>query len=638
MGLRNLTPKVEQPTTSTMSTALTKTPQQEEQEKLNRQKQLGEQAAAGGGAKGSAMLGGKSSAEPQQKTSSQPQKAGTGSFTNLKSYLQAAQGGGQRRLAEAASGQVERLGTGAKKSVETARDVFGRNLQTGSGAVFQGIEGQTLAEQEEAATRRAQEQTQGAISTATNTTYQAPPEGESIQYFTPEQEQQFSNVINASYAGPASLQQIGEYGEAARRSAAAQQAAQQTQSAAGRAQLLRDVYGRNRDYGRGASRLDAMLLNASEQGVQQLQQQAQPALQAREALQAAENISANEAAQRAGSIEKIRTGAMTDFTEARAAEEAAVNERLAQVVENWNRLPDYFKDILKENQNGTLNLSQEEADLLGITSGVGFYNLTPEQIIQTNAAEKEKLITKNELSRQLALQRLANLDTSNQLQKDLLYTDLEKAGTQTAADALNREAIRNVLAAEEKKFQDTVAGQTLTGAGSKKHRQTGKRYYAEETANLKDLLSRAGYNFTPTGATSSADIASGASGIRNIDADQLGFFGEAVSPYGNNTSLLNQAASGFLDLSTAGGTAALRGLGLDVTGAVSRALGGTVSSKYAKDIAKRIAREDLQRQVQGALQSSGFENRGIVGDTEQTKARKSALQNILNLQEKSRGK
>ena len=601
---------------------------------------------------GPATIGGSSATQTSAPVKSMPkqQKAGTGSFANLKSYLQAAQGGGQQRVAQAATQQVQRLGAGAQKGVQQAQESFGRQMQAGSGAVFQGEQGQALSQEE--ASSRAQQRAQEAINAARAVTYQAPQvtaqaEGEAPtqtpvpaqpqQYFTPEQQQRFAEIINAQYQGPASLQQAGLYEQAARKARTAQQAGELTQTAGGREQLLRDVFGRGRDYSRGASRLDALLLNASEQGVQQLQQQAQPALQSQQALQAAQNLSANEAAQRAAAIQGISSGARTAFTEARAAEEKAVDERLSQVVENWNQLPDYFKNILREREKGALALSEQEAGLLEIKAGQGLYNLTPDELIQTQAAERERLITKDELSRQLALQQLANLDVNRQLQKDLLYSDLEKAGTQTAEDAINKQAIQDVLKAQELAFQETAAGQTLVATGSKKHRQTGKRYYADASANLKDLLQQAGYKFAPTEGMTPEDIASGVTGSVTQDQDQLGLVGEALLPYGSGASTAEQAATAYADLATGGATAALRGLGLDVTGALARNLGGTVSSKYAKNIARRNAARDLQEKIAQALDTAGFTNRVALRDNEQTKARQAALEQILAARERTRG-
>jgi hypothetical protein len=593
-------------------------------------------------ASGPATIGASSapSAAPSQAMPKQ-QKAGTGSFSNLKNYLQAAQGGGQQKVAQAATQQVQRLGTGAQKGLQQAQQTFGTQLQAGSlaGMETAGQEAKDIIGAARGtvyqAPQPAQQQTESAPQQETSTPPQ-PTTPQPQQYFTPEQQQRFAEIINAQYQGPMSLQQGGLYEQAASKARTAQQAAELTQSAEGRSQLLRDVFGRSRDYSRGASRLDSLLLNASEQGVKQLQEQAQPALQSQQALQAAQNLSANEAAQRKAAIEQIQSGARTAFTGARSEEEKAVEDRLSKVVENWDQLPEYFRELLKNNEKGALNLSQQEADLLGVRAGEGIYNLTPDQLIQTSAAERDRLITKNELSRQLALQQLANLDRSSQLQKDLQFTDLEKAGTQTSADAINRAAIRDVLDAEEAKFRETAAGQNVTGYGEKKHRSSGKRYYAQETANLKDVLERAGYDFSPS-SISSDKIADSATGSLSRDSDQLGFLGEVTNPYGSGASVAEQAARTYLDFASGGVVPLLRGLGVDISGTIASALGGTVSSKYAKNIASQFAREDLQRRVTEALKQSGFSNRAAVQETEQTKARQAALADILTTQEKYRG-
>jgi hypothetical protein len=407
------------------------------------------------------------------------------------------------------------------------------------------------------------------------------------------------------------------------------------------------------------SKLDALLLNTSQQGVKQLQEQAQPAAQAQEALQAAQNLSTNEAAQRQAAIEGIRSGARQEFTGARAAEEAAVDTRLSQTVENWNQLPDYFKQVLRDREKGTLALTEQEAGLLGVQAGEGLYNLSPEALVQTSAAERARLISKNELSRQLALQQLAGTDVSRELQKDLEFTDLEKAGTQTAEDAINKAGIRDVLNAQEKAFREQVANQNIVGTGSKKHKRTGDRYYAEETANLADVLKRAGYDLESELPTL-ADINRGTYGGVDKDVDPKTLEGiwkesltpeyrpeDVINPYTDDSTLARKAAYGAADYGSLGITAGLRGLGFDVSGGLMDSTdallgtsifgGGGPSSRYAKNIASDIARQDLQNQVRQRLEESGFANRTAIGETEQTNLRQAALQQILADRAKLRG-
>lgn len=355
-----------------------------------------------------ATIGGSSATQASAPVKAMPkqQKAGTGTFANLKSYLQAAQGGGQQKVAQAATQQVQRLGAGAQKGVQQAQKAFGTQMEAGS------LKGMETAGQEAA----------NIVGAARGVTYQAPQQPISMttqevipkteaavpsqptqpqapvqqQYFTPEQQQRFAEIINAQYQGPQSIQQAGLYEPAAQKARTAQQAGELTQTALGREQLLRDVFGRGRDYSRGASRLDALLLNASEQGVKQLQEQAQPALQSQQALQAAQNLSANEAARRAAAIEQIRSGAREQFTTARTAEEKATEQRIDDLIKNpardesgnliqkidatgkpmvdaagkpvymteWERLPEYFRESLRNKETANKQIQQEMRDQL----------------------------------------------------------------------------------------------------------------------------------------------------------------------------------------------------------------------------------------------------------------------------------
>ena len=700
-----------------------------------------------------------------------PQKAGTGTFANLKSYLQAAQGGGQQRVAQAAASQVQRLGAGAQKATQQAQKTFGTQMQAGS------LAGMETAGQEAA----------DIVKAARGVTYQAPsvnvlPENIPIeeqpadrgrvtlparpylpkdpaipeynpperevnppvqmptqpqapaqpqQYFTPEQTQRFADIINAQYQGPQSLQQAGLYDPAAQKARIAQQAGELTQTALGREQLLKDVFGRGRDYSRGASRLDALLLNASEQGVKQLQQQAQPALQSQQILQAAQNLSSNEAMQRKAAIEQIRAEARGAFTGARTEEEQATEKRIDDLIKTpavdesgkpiqkldakgnpvvdkegkpvylteWERLPEYFRKSLqnkgatnkqiqkeqitelnkqysptvekinsipsliskkekdlklakeaeinawfdgsgeagikkaRDNYNKIqedinnlrseytkieaspeykqykkeldaikgMNLNQwvlspEEAAVLGIGAGEGLYNIRPEDI-RTAQAERAKIITKDELSRQLALAKLAGTDISKELQKDLLYTDLEKAGTQDLASSLDTESFRKLLDQAQQGFETASKGANLTGTGSKKVSRGNifgkktKTYSASVGGNVADMLRQAGYDVNAESQESVKSLLS--------NRDLLNRFLGATSTSKDVESNIGGSA---LEGATAGATTgasigAMTGTGLVGTGigaAIGAGMGGQLGAntldpyQYQTDLAKEL--------------------------------------------------
>ena len=804
------------------------------------QQQAQEQAPQEQQSSAPATIGASSATQTSAPVKAMPkqQKAGTGTFANLKSYLQAAQGGGQQRVAQAATQQIQNLGASAQKGIQQAQESFGRQMQAGS-----------IKNMETAA-----EEARGIIGAARGATYQAtqptpeqtPPKGSiarrdltgervptpneeylksvlgnkyldfqndmnalrgrqvsmdmvynpitgsfgsstgasaarsvyekygvdvtklpsytpfdqykakesgvlskkdlvsepttpipaktqpqapaaTQQYFTPEQQQRFADIINAQYQGPQSLQQAGLYEQAARKARAAQQSAELTQTAGGREQLLKDIFGRNRDYSRGASRLDALLLNASEQGVKNLQQQAQPALQSQQALQAAQNLSANEAAQRAAAIEQIRSGTRQAFTEARTAEEQATEKRIDDLIKTpakdaqgnpiqkldaegkpavdaegkpiyiteWERLPEYFRqslsnkgtankqiqeesiknleqttglstkrfdelpsqisalqqsiEQLKSRQNRIINgpfgkvsvpdpqareqlqkamqdldalnaeyasygdfgnqlnsirninqnqwiLSPEEAAILGVSAGEGLYNIRPEDI-RTAQAERARLITKDELSRQLALAQLAGTDISNQLQKDLLYSNLEKAGTQDLTKSLDTEALRKLLNESQAGFKTAAEAANLTGTGEKKVSRGNifgkktKTYGATVEGNVADMLRQAGYDVgseTPSGTRSLL-----------TDKDLLNRYLDATNTRRSTDSniggsALEGSASGAGTGAAIGTAVGGLGIGTGVGAAVGATVGGMTGAnttdqiQYYTDLAKEL--------------------------------------------------
>jgi hypothetical protein len=682
---------------------------------------------------GPANIGGSSATQTSAPVKAMPkqQKAGTGTFANLKSYLQAAQGGGQQRVAQAAAGQVQRLGAGAQKATQQAQKTFGTQMQAGSlaGMETAGQEAADIVKGARATTYQAPQQAQVQTQSATQEGAEAPVQAPTTpaqpqQYFTPEQTQRFAEIINAQYQGPQSLQQAGLYDPAAQKARTAQQAGQLTQTALGREQLLRDVFGRGRDYSRGVSKLDALLLNASQQGVQQLQEQAQPALQAQQALQAAQNLSTNEAAQRKTAIEQIRAGARGELVGARTQEEQAVEKRIDDLTKTpaiqkdaegkpildeagnpkyiqkldqygkpavdaggnpvfqteWDRLPEHFRQSLATKVKPQWELSAEEAAVLGVGAGEGLYNIRPEDI-QTAKAERDRLVTKDELSRQLALSQLAGTDLSRELQKDLLYTDLEKAGTQNLASSLDVDSFRKLLNESQKKFKESAEGTTLTGTGKKTVSRGNisgtkkKTYYAQQQGNVADMLRQAGYdvsNLDPSEAKSllsNKDLLNRYLGATSTSRDQEGSnLDQVARDYAAQAALASNpitaplaalksmdTVQGLLEELGLGGVSEgisdvrnvaaspFTGIGNiagnNVVGDIFKGVGGAIGGIDAGEMkshgtgkAKQIAIKDLQKKYEDYLRSQGFENRTNIADTETTRARSQALQDLLRRQ------
>jgi hypothetical protein len=83
----------------------------------------------------------------------------------------------------------------------------------------------------------------------------------------------------------------------------------------------------------------------------------------------------------------------------------------------------------------------------------------PSDISAAPMAAREELITKDQLARQLALQQLSQLDKSKGLQKDLVYSDLEKAGSKDILSSLDLEKVQRTSQERQKQFEQELARQ-----------------------------------------------------------------------------------------------------------------------------------------------------------------------------------
>ena len=113
---------------------------------------------------------------------------------------------------------------------------------------------------------------------------------------------------------------------------------------------------------------------------------------------------------------------------------------------------------------------------------------------------KDRLVSSNEVARQLALSQLAGLDQSKRLSTNTNFSDLDRAGTQTAMDALDVAGTQQALREAEANFRDSALSANLTGTGAKKVSRGnafGKKtstYHSSVGGNVADMLAQAGYD------------------------------------------------------------------------------------------------------------------------------------------------
>ena len=270
--------------------------------------------------------------------SAAPKSASSGSGPSFQNYAKANQGKAQENLNSDVAKNVAKAGQVATNTINQSTTQFGKRVEQGS-----------LANRE------------NAVQDVSNVTNAA----RNIQAgagVDDEQKKRFQEVINARYQGPESLRQAGLYQIAADKTGAAQTAIDRTGTAAGREDLLKNMYEKRGAYNTGLNKLDSALLNASQQGVQNLQNVAKAQGNIGQKLDQAQIGSANLAGNRTKEIKGIQEQARTSFSEGKKAEEAATEERLSTVIKDWDKLPEYYRDIIRNKEKNNIAMANEEVN------------------------------------------------------------------------------------------------------------------------------------------------------------------------------------------------------------------------------------------------------------------------------------
>lgn len=470
---------------------------------------------------------------------------------------------------------------------------------------------------------------------------------------------QFSDIINAKYQGPMNLVDTGDiYTGLSKQAEKASRIGNLAQSTEGIEQLLRDDFTRGgRQYTKGSSKLDNLLMGQQTDAMAQMQDLGSQIDSKENILKNVANQARQVAGQTSSDIDATRRQSRDVFSNLASERKQQVDNRIKDVIDNWDNLPAHFRNAMS-NPDGTVNLSALEASTLGVQSGEGLYNLSGSDLFGTAedpivAAERARLISSGEqgnLDRINALSRLA--EKGEGLFDIGEYFDSDKAGTQSALDALSLQGVRDKLTSAEKGFRkDAARNQVGVGKGSSRYnagwgRRKKVSRSSRQDANLRDILASQGYDFDSdiqTKDTSNMDyiknlsnIAKGrvegqegfditdmndllGGGLVNMGtvglSDQLNTAKDAIWDNANNP-LLNMATLGL-----GGG---LGNLGSSIFGG-----GKSKAKRQAQAEAVRNATKDLQSKLGTQLNQSGFRNRIGVSDNEQTQKRDADLMELL---------
>ena len=466
-------------------------------------------------------------------------------------------------------------------------------------------------------------------------------------------EQRFKDIINAAYKGPGNLYDIKGYEQALASTKESERRMGLLGPRGLDASLLETVFkGKGRDYTAGQKNLDQLLLGTPEK-LQQLQATKAGIGSAQDVMTAAETGARGSAAERTDLINQLKSQARGGVQDVATARSGQVESRLGSVIQNWEKLPQYFRDAITKQAGGTGNvkLSELEAQMLGVGSGEGLYNVVRDLgiggVIKSGVADKEKLISQAEQSQLANLQKLAEMGDTRGVAGDQLgftsaYQDPTKAGQQTAYSALDTENLRKVLNEAETGFGSAAAGSNIvgTGVGSDRYKSGFKsktvNVRANLNANLKDVLTKAGYDFNKPMSTQTSDprvmaaVTALAKGGNNILTPDNSWFSGDPNEWGalgaqylnktmgmgaflpENMQVLTNINKGMASLEDISRKIPL--VGGSIGGAIGSIGGlwgsgaGHAQSTAAKNAA-RAAQADLKAKVAAQLGKLGYSNR-----------------------------
>lgn len=473
----------------------------------------------------------------QAPEASQPPQAATqqstpssGSYQNLKAYMQANKPGASRMGQYATQQAQQKVDTG-RKNIAGAEQQF-RQAATSSAGQFATEE--SRAQQLAGVKSTAEQAARGAYQAPAAQPVPGAPEAVQSQpqaqqpAATTQQpaftDEDFARAINVEYAGPKSLEEAGLYGKVRTNLQDLSTLGQQAQTQQGRQQYLRDILGKRGDYTSGESRLDSLLFGGQKENVENLQNVTKGIGSLQDEFSQVQGRTRGLAGQLASDIGSFRDQARGAFQETASGRQAEVDQRLSQVVDNWDQLPEHFRDIFRKGmKTGKFDLSEQESQILGVQSGEGLYNILkemkPEEFIKSTKADKSKLVSKQEQQQLAKLQALAEMSkdygvAGSGIDFRNIYGDEALAGTQTALDAMNPDDVRKILSGAEKDFRSYAKGADIVGKGKGTGRYNKGWFRGRETvrkkvtkeANLADVLKDAGYNFKNPVSKKTADM------------------------------------------------------------------------------------------------------------------------------------
>lgn len=254
-------------------------------------------------------------------------------------------------------------------------------------------------------------------------------------YFTyaPEKEldvnnDRLSKILNAQYQGPNELNEISGYGDAYNKFQDASQLQNQTLKGGNNNELLNRTFSTPQNqYNQGAKLLDNLLLGQGSAN-EKLRSTAEtlgtsPSGKLMDDFKAGTRDARTSAAARTQELDTIKQDARKALMDTSAGRSKEVNDRVNNVVENWDKYPQYFKDKFKQelDNHNISSTKKKEYDTIApayaeLRTKMDMYN-TPE-IKAILANDQLDNYTPEEVKRQEAI---ILSETANPYEKENAY-------------------------------------------------------------------------------------------------------------------------------------------------------------------------------------------------------------------------
>jgi hypothetical protein len=437
-----------------------------------------------------------SSGSTAPKTTNKSGKASSGMFTNIQNYVAKNQPQAQK-MAESTLGEIRKANEASKTAQKNALSQF-------SGQTEQGGLHDTTARRAELEQFTRQE---SGLQQPAPVAQTPPVEGAEAPVAAPVQtgidESQFANILNAKYQGPRNLTETGNiYSQLQKQAQKSADMGQLTQTDQGRSQLMTDLNTRGgRQYGAGMSKLDSMLMGQQTDQLQDIMSAGKEIGSSQDIMRNVGQQAQDVASGRAAEVMETQKQGREAFQKLSQERQGQVDQRVGDVVDNWDKLPDHYKGIFSK-PDGSIDLSAIEAATLGMDDSTRLFNVRDQygvdELFGGVEADKTKLISKDEQGNLARLQALSNLATGMDGEKlyDIGdYSNADIAGSQSAFDALNLGNFADKLEQTEKDFQRDI-DKTQTGQGHKKVSRGNawgkktKHYYASAQDKLGNQLAQ----------------------------------------------------------------------------------------------------------------------------------------------------